>query len=628
MIKKILLSFPVLISLLSDGADCARSRNINDYSISLIKKRGEDIKAKYSDEMNGLKRVITRKINEIKKSIKVQDFETQKSEENRLYEAAKKDFMMYRCSNVSGAPAEICYDDENINRLNNKEEYKKLWFEYINKERLIEYLMFKGVDVNIVDNDGNTALHLLLQSGYHNRSHVELLLLNGANLEAKNHEGKTPIFYCKNSGIKDLISSYEENPRFLMIIRSGRLPLIKKYLDKNPGDINAKFNGRAFSNDSTPLHIASYNGYLSIVEYLISKGADINAKDDDGNTPLHTASSNGHLPIVEYLISKGADINAKTKDGYTPISLAFSEMFKYKRCVPIVRLLIDSGADINAFDNEGKTPIYWALGTNPVDRNRQLKIEFVKLFIEKGANVKGADIAGETPLHAVIDQYNYYDEDVKQHITKIAELLISKGANINAKDNRGMTPLHMASLHGYHSVAQLLIASVADINAQDIIGNTPLHYASKFGYESIVKLLIDKGAFVNITNSDRLMPADLALHQRIKELLKNGKRFDSSKAYQVSKADPKSNNNEPRKDASYSNKDKYYQALGLNKDEISKLKPDDQYRAVKKAHTKLAMQWHPDRNKGDETRANEKMKEINEAYAELTNRTTSSGLKD
>ena len=48
-------------------------------------------------------------------------------------------------------------------------------------------------------------------------------------------------------------------------------------------------------------------GKLSVVEYLVSKGADIHAGDD---WALQMASYNGNLPMVEYLVSKGADIHA------------------------------------------------------------------------------------------------------------------------------------------------------------------------------------------------------------------------------------------------------------------------------------------------------------------------------
>lgn len=63
----------------------------------------------------------------------------------------------------------------------------------------------------------------------------------------------------------------------------------------------------------TPLHIAAYEGYMDIVEYLIQLGASLSVQDKNGWTPLHCASSNRHLTIVEKLIGAGADPNAMVR---------------------------------------------------------------------------------------------------------------------------------------------------------------------------------------------------------------------------------------------------------------------------------------------------------------------------
>jgi len=52
---------------------------------------------------------------------------------------------------------------------------------------------------------------------------------------------------------------------------------------------------------------------------LLSKGADVNSRDNDGRTPLHLAYLSGHVQVAELLLSKGADVNSKDNDGRTPI---------------------------------------------------------------------------------------------------------------------------------------------------------------------------------------------------------------------------------------------------------------------------------------------------------------------
>ena len=67
-------------------------------------------------------------------------------------------------------------------------------------------------------------------------------------------------------------------------------------------------------------------GHKEIVELLIAKGADVNAKAGDaGSTPLHWAVQQSHNEIVQLLIAKGADVNAKHGDGETPLDYADGE---------------------------------------------------------------------------------------------------------------------------------------------------------------------------------------------------------------------------------------------------------------------------------------------------------------
>ena len=69
------------------------------------------------------------------------------------------------------------------------------------------------------------------------------------------------------------------------------------------------------------MRLAAGEGHKEIVELLISEGADMNAKDIDGETPLHRAAERKQTGIAELLIDKGSDVNAVGKYG-TPLDFA------------------------------------------------------------------------------------------------------------------------------------------------------------------------------------------------------------------------------------------------------------------------------------------------------------------
>ena len=104
-----------------------------------------------------------------------------------------------------------------------------------------------------------------------------------------------------------------------------------KQLIADGADVNAKNR-----DGTTPLQTAAIRGHKEFLQLLIANGADVNAKNEDRMTPLHCAAigtslnylSRGgrygvdHKEIAELLISAGADVNAQDEDGETPVDIA------------------------------------------------------------------------------------------------------------------------------------------------------------------------------------------------------------------------------------------------------------------------------------------------------------------
>ena len=132
----------------------------------------------------------------------------------------------------------------------------------------------------------------------------------------------------------------------------------------------------------TALHRAAISGHADVVELLLVKGADTNARDSFGSIALHYAAEKGHKQIAELLIDRGADVNARRSwpAGDTPLHEAVRAEHE-----DIVRLLIDNGADVNVKNNKGLTPADVAVG-----RSRRMVTPLTpvaKLLIAKGADI-------------------------------------------------------------------------------------------------------------------------------------------------------------------------------------------------------------------------------------------------
>ena len=233
-------------------------------------------------------------------------------------------------------------------------------------------------------------------------------------------------------------------PFFAAIANSHR-SAIKALLDleHNPAKDNITTNlvwGRGFvaSKGQTPLSWASSNGHKEIVQLLLDRGAETDAKDNDGQSPLWNAASNGNKEIVQLLLDGGAEIDAKNEYGQSPLWNAACKGHK-----EIVQLLLDRGAEIDAKYNDGQLLLWWAA-------------------------------------------WNGHKE--------IVQLLLDRGAEIDAKDNDSQTPLWWAASNGHKEIVQLLLDRGAEIDAKDNDGQLPLWGAAYNGHKEIVQLLFEKGA--------------------------------------------------------------------------------------------------------------------------------------
>jgi ankyrin repeat protein len=130
------------------------------------------------------------------------------------------------------------------------------------------------------------------------------------------------------------------------------------------------------------IHDAAWKGTVEDVKYFVEqKGVNVNAKDNTGHTVIQFALLGGNAEIVQYLVSKGADIEPHW---------IFDAISLEKGSLETVKLFVENGVSVNHRDS-GMFPLLLAAGTN--------NIEVAKFLISKGADINMASsMTGQTPL--------------------------------------------------------------------------------------------------------------------------------------------------------------------------------------------------------------------------------------
>ncbi|EGD57878.1 ankyrin [Novosphingobium nitrogenifigens DSM 19370] len=109
-------------------------------------------------------------------------------------------------------------------------------------------------------------------------------------------------------------------------------------------------NTRDLTTGESALHIVTARRDLTWMQFLVSKGANVNVADNKGTTPLEVAAELGFVEGVQYLISAGARVDESNNTGSTPLIEAVS-----RRDLALVRVLLKAGANPDRPDNSGRS---------------------------------------------------------------------------------------------------------------------------------------------------------------------------------------------------------------------------------------------------------------------------------
>ena len=224
----------------------------------------------------------------------------------------------------------------------------------------------------------------------------------------------------------------------------------------------------------TPLHYAAVSGNnLAVIEYLIKTlGCDPNATTTKQNQPLHVAFHHGHLRIAHYLITvHNCDPNVQGYYGFTHLYYA-----SCKGHMDIIQYLINElGCDPTIPNSNGNLPLHIACLNGHLNST--------KYFIsEQKCDPTSRGQHGFTPLHNASEG---------GHIKIIQYLITEQGCDPTTPDSYGSLPLHIACLNGHLNAAKYFISEQKyDPNCRGQHEFTPLHYASEGGHMNIIQYLI------------------------------------------------------------------------------------------------------------------------------------------
>ena len=222
--------------------------------------------------------------------------------------------------------------------------------------------------------EGETIGYLFTAASYNSCQVAQLLIQNGADVNAKDDSGDTPLHEAAYNNAIAMVAH---------LLLSGA--------QANAADIS----------DWTPLHFAALNNSTDAAELLLIRGAQVNAKNSGGQTPLHLTAESDAIDMAELLLENRASVNVTDIFNDTPLHSAVGF-----DAIDIAALLLDNDAEVNAKNNFGEMPLHYAVMLHLTD--------MAALLLENGADVNAKDDFGLTPL----DFASYNDSEMQALLRK------------------------------------------------------------------------------------------------------------------------------------------------------------------------------------------------------------------
>lgn len=273
-------------------------------------------------------------------------------------------------------------------------------------------------------------------------------------------------------------SQKEKDAVLRAALKSENRQAIKKALERggNP-------NGMMDEAKEQPFIVWAGDRYYSSeaersVEVLLAAKADVNQADAEGNTALHRALYHRNNTVVGLLLDAGADMLAKNKNGQTPFMMCLnSQSGGYT-----LNRMVEKGV-IKAYKESAEDPhAMLDLLSRAVDNTSDSHF-IVRHILSEVENINALVDKGRSPLHSAVSHN-------QEHL--VNSLLERPEADVNLRDRRGRTPFYIALANGHHELAKKLIDQGADVTATDEKNSSALTKAAWMGAQPLVRQITNK----------------------------------------------------------------------------------------------------------------------------------------
>lgn len=377
---------------------------------------------------------------------------------------------------------------------------------------IVRFLIVSGAEVNIVDRKYNPFTTAVMKNEDIAKLFIESKRLSDntvnstfVDLAAVKEGAFEKIKFLEESGFKpDSVINF----MLLNAAVSYNKPLIEYLLSKG-----ADLNSSEFERFSYPVFASLSNAsdnddLMEIINYYKSKGADMSIS---ALRNMYVAINKENTALIEYLLTQLPKEQQDKKD-----KLLVTAAFNGK--LESVKYLVKKGFDVNAKDKI--TFVHNKSEEELSDRdklNNEIKLllqHYTKtssVLLINGGSISGAIGCNDvTPLMAA---------SAGKHI-EIVKFLVDSGADINAQSAEGFTALFFAALSQSTESADILIekGTSADARAKD--GSSALLFAAANNDMEMVKILVENGAVVYVKNDKAYTPYKVTKSKEIQKYLK------------------------------------------------------------------------------------------------------------